>query len=142
MKRRGFLGFMGGAAVAGPQVAKNVVQAMPKGVYDIGGYGGGGKLASAAGHAIATDRDWRLDEVDRLRRLLTGQKTEEEKEADREHRLRNSEPVISQNIMCLLSVAPAAKVRMHKNRMDEINHQAELLYTKRRLSEYLKELGL
>lgn len=142
MKRRGFLGFMGGAAVAGPQVAKNVVQAMPKGVYDIAGYGSGGILATASGKIASSDRDWRLDEVDRLRRIITGQKTEEEMEAERETRLRNIEPLVSQNIMGLVSLAPAAKVRMHRHRMDEINHQAELLYTKRRLSEYLKELGL
>lgn len=136
---------MGGAAVAGPQVAKNVVQAMPRGVSDIAGYGKGLGLVGGGTEAAGIngiDRDWRLDEVNRLRRILTGEKTEEEKERERERRLDNVEPIISQNVMSLQSVSSATKVRIHRRRMDEINQQAELLYTKRRLSEYLKELGL
>ena len=146
MKRRGFLGFIGGAAVAGPQVAKNVIKTMPSGIGPqlglVGGYAGNTVSAAKDGYSGSISKDWRLDEIERLRRFISGEETDAEREEKRQQRLHLLEPIVSQNVMGLRSVSPGTQVRMHRKRMEAVNREAEVIYSKLRLNEYLKELGL
>lgn len=143
MKRRGFLGIIGGAAVAGPAAAKNIIKTRPDSIGStLGILREGPSMGAIATAGNGIDRDWRLGEIERLRRFISGGESEEEKEAKRQQRLHAMEPIVSQNVMCLQSVSAATQVRMHRRRMDEIYREVEVIYSKRRLTEYLKEMGL
>lgn len=143
MKRRGFLGIMGGAAVAGPAVAKNAVKALPvslngAGLGPVPYWGGDTAKATTAGHQV----DWRLGEIERLKRLIAGELTDEEREEKRTQRLYALEPIVTQNVMSLHSVSAGRKVVMYRERMTAIHDQIETNHNHRRLRDYLKEMGL
>lgn len=116
MKRRGFLGLIGGAAVAGPSVAKNaLVTAAP-----LSGSAYAGMALSldnladppeTMGYAttLGSKSNWKIDRIGRIKRLLSGE--EEDEEHDIRPRLRMSE----HNINALGSVSPVSKVRMFRS---------------------------
>ena len=140
MKRRGFLGFMGGAAVAGPAVAKNVVAELPNGLLD-------GKIGFASGLAqgypVATkcedQGEWRIKEIANLKRLMTGELTDDEKEERRRTRLYNRQTIISHGVACLVSVSGVHKLRMNEERMERHGDEMRKLEARSRLSWLLRQ---
>lgn len=135
MKRRGFLGFLGGAAAAGPSVAK----AAPKSIGMVAyppSYG-----ISAANQAIGGGSDWRIGEIANLRRILTGDMTEEEKEQDRRERMYAMESIIDQNVAVLVSVSGPHKLAMRRDRVRKLHKEIRLSETRGYLSRLLKEVN-
>lgn len=112
MKRRGFLKAVGIGAAAAPIVAKNAVAELPASLgnsnVSAASFIGGGVNAMTAG----PDNAWRLKEISKLRQLINGGLSDEEKQRIRMAKLYQMERAISQNITCLGSVSPVHKVSM------------------------------
>lgn len=102
MKRRAFLGFLGGAAASGPKLAQDIAQVTarlpPEGGSVVGG------VASASG-------DWKLSEITRLKSLLSG-KSREARERDKVLRQAGAEMRERFRLDGLRSVSPASKARL------------------------------
>ena len=118
MKRRGFLGFMGGAAVAGPAVAKQAVAQLPPGLGISGmpmpSYG-----YPADANSVGPDPTWKLKQIADIRRFLSGDLTDEEKEDRKRQRLYRREQVINQNVACLHSVSGSRKLAIYSSRIEQ-----------------------
>ncbi|MBB3411232.1 hypothetical protein FHT87_005185 [Rhizobium sp. BK316] len=142
MKRRGFLGFIGGAAIAGPQAAKTAVKSLPSGM-NVGGLMAvqpwGTPVSDAS--CIKGSGDWRLDEIARLKRLISGQLSDDEIEEKRQQKLHRLDPIVSQNVMALHSVAAHRKLAIYSERMTLIQEEINMLYHKRSLRDLLKAIG-
>lgn len=144
MKRRGFLGFIGGAAIAGPSVAANAVKTLPNGFGGIAAQLGGGTYAYTGKDPTPTTSagffDWRTDEIVRLKRLISGEMTDEEREEKRHEALYALEPIVTQNVMALHSVSAHRKVSIFNRRMATVREDIERFYNRRRLLDLLKEV--
>lgn len=139
MKRRGFLGFMGGAAVAGPQLAKAAVAELPSGLGNavpgvIGGYGSLGQPI-----ASGSDKTWKLKEIANLKRLISGGLTDDEKEDRKRRRLYQQERIISQSVACLVSVSGTRKLEIYRDRMEQHNEKIQISEAKGRLHWLLRD---
>ena len=139
MKRRSFFGLMGGAAVAGPSAAKAALGELPKSL--------GGSIPSFGGYAsqmkagCGSDTDWRVAEVKRLQRLLTGNLTDEEKEDRKRRRMYQQEAIISQNVTALVSISPASRMRLYHREMEAHQARVEKSELSSNLFRLLKEMG-
>ncbi len=136
MKRRGFLGFIGGAAVVGPSAVKNTVAQMPSGLGlpmsgDIRGYGGSVPTAAGIGSG-----DWRLEEIARLKRFITGELTDAERESERVNLIRSRETLINQHAAALVSVSAVSKIAIFNRDMRRLHREIDVLNN----SSYLKQL--
>lgn len=139
MKRRGFLGFMGGAAVAGPQLAKASVAELPSGLGNavpgvIGGYGSLGQPT-----ASGSDKTWKLKEIANLKRFISGGLTDDEKEDRKRRRLYQQERIISQSVACLVSVSGTRKLEIYRDRMEQHNEKIQISEAKGRLYWLLRD---
>ncbi len=127
MKRRGFLGFLGGAVASGPTlaqgVAENATQYIPR-VSTIGSTG----VESAGGND-----DWKAKQIKRLKARLLGE-DEETKKLDSMERRERLETVERSRLDGLRSVAPAQKARM-------LNRFIENEYRRRRRFYWQEELN-
>lgn len=147
MKRRGFLGFLGGAAAAGPAVAKEALARLPVGMGDVvgggfstvaDGYGGGTGYLSAA-EPTGGD-DWRLKEIASLRRILSGDLTAEERgERDRQA-LEKRQHLISQNVASLVSVSSTRKLGIYNARAAAHHEDIARIRTQSYLQHLLMEV--
>lgn len=140
MKRRGFLGFIGGAAAAGPSVARAAIAELPKGIGAASGFG----VPTTSGYGLSQaansiDGDWRLKEILNLRRILSGEMTEEEKEQDKRRRLYSLQNTINQNVAGLQSVSGVHKLRMYDDQTHRLNQRIQRSETKSYLARLLKE---
>lgn len=126
--RRGFLGMFAGGVVAGPGVAKAAIAQMPQGMG----------LVAAGFDSIDMGRDamdpappragkgsWRDDRIAYLRRRVTGELTDDEREERDAQRLRNRKQMISQHVAGLVSVSPSQKVAMYIRRIEEHHEELE-----------------
>lgn len=138
MKRRGFFGFMGGAAVAGPQLAMTAVAELPAGLGNTtqGMIGGHGALAVPVD---VSDKSWKLKEIANLKRLLSGGLTEEEQEDRKRRRLYQQERVINQSVACLVSVSGVRKLEIYRDRMEQHNDKIQLSEARGRLHWLLRD---
>lgn len=140
MRRRGFLGFMGGAAVAGPSIAKQAVAQMPSGLGSAAlpgppmGYGSIGQ-----GVSIASDKSWAMKEIADIKRFLTGELTDEEKESRDRARLYRREQIINQNVACLASVSGSRKLAIYSRRIELHNEDLARSEQRSRLYWLLKQ---
>lgn len=141
MKRRGFLGIIGGAAIAGPKVAQNVVAKLPVGLGDatlgvppFGGYGSQGIATSAA-----SDSSWRLTEIANLRKIITGELTDQEKEDQRRQKMYSQQNIISQSVASLVSVSGVRKLEMYQERMAEHSRRIQQSEARSRLHWLLRQ---
>lgn len=139
MKRRSFFGLMGGAAVAGPRVAKEALAKLPVGLGDssmafppMGGYNGAGK-------DIAADSAWKLKEIADIKRILTGDLSDSEKEDRERQRQYHHSQVISQSVAALVSVSGVRKLEIYRDRMDQHNEQIRLSECPSRLHWLLRD---
>ena len=105
MKRRAFLGFMGGAAAAGPKLAAGLADAasfgpVPNRLSPIG----------QAGAAIAGSGDWRPSRVAFLQKWLGDRKwRDDDRRLSRMHQLESVERF---RLDSLRSISPQHKMRM------------------------------
>lgn len=140
MKRRAFFGFAGGAVASGPSVAKAVLSEMPKGLGISGGAYIGGPV-SAGVASSAPVGDWRLDEIARLKRFISGELTDEEKEQDRIEKLHRQEVIISQHAASLVSVSGVQKIGIFNRNMAKVQREIRLSNSKSYLASLLKQVS-
>lgn len=140
MKRRGFLGFLGGAAAAGPVMAKTAIAEMPKSIGMVAHPPIGGPLSQAVS-STAGGGDWRLSEIANLKRIISGDLNEEEKEQMRREHMYTMEAIVDQNIAVLVSVSGPKKLAMRRDRMRELREQIRLSETRGYLSRLLREMS-
>lgn len=138
MKRRAFFGLMGGAAVAGPQVAKAALAEMPAGL----GHSFGGSSPSVSYDSEASSiggSNWKLKEIADLKRVLTGELTAGEKEQRKRDRLYQQERVISQSVASLVSVSGVRKLDIFRERMEQHQEKIRISHAQGRLHWLLRE---
>lgn len=142
MKRRGFLGTMVGAAVAGPSMAK---QAIASGVEELslGGFGGmdaikGYGYASAAGIAT-TGSGENYDPTEWARRELADFLGRSASELARQ-RIETHVDRLDPDIACMQSIALQAKIRMQRDRTFERNLSQQRGWLERQLQDQIKRM--
>lgn len=146
MKRRGFLGILGGAAAAGPAVAKEALSSLPTGMGDVmirPFPGSAGYEKSMIGMKQVGDAgDWRLKEIEAIRRFLSGDLTEKEREDRRCIALEKRQSLISQNVASLASVSSSRKLAIYNERLaahhDDVERIRKQSYLQHLLSEVMK----
>lgn len=130
MKRRGFLGLLGGAAVAGPKLAVDLGA-------QVAGSGLGSSIpsyASGYGEKPASDGgSWKLSRIAELKKLLSGVKDPETENRRRMQRLYQVEHVERFRLDSLRSVSATHKMSMlidgnldRQERMDRLHQEREL----------------
>ena len=147
MKRRGFLGVLGGAAVAGPGAAKQAVTAAQSASL------GGVARAGAIGGALAREtpvtglgglqydhKNYLMQRVAELKRRISGELTDEERE---ERRVQNDRRKVRFEIETgdLRSMAEGRKFARMARFAEAQDHERERFYARRSLAEVLKELA-
>lgn len=136
MKRRSFFGFMGGAAVAGPKLAQEMVSDVPPMLYppvprDLGQMAG--QLASRHWRPVTVD-----DEIKELRSLLAG--TDPQIESRRAQRLINAKDLmVRHNLDSLRSVSPSYKYQMLLEREEDRLAEQNKMRWQDRLASLLKD---
>lgn len=142
--RRKFFGLMGGAAVAGPAVAKEVVSKLPSGMGDLSmgrPLRGLHEVMSAKTAQGIGDGDWRLRQIADLKRLIAGDLTEEEKEDQRRARIEARQALVSQHVACLGSVSSVRKLDIYNDRLAALNDEINQARRQGYLSRLLREAG-
>lgn len=136
MKRRGFLGFLGGAAVAGPSMAQHAVaqgiEAMALPVLPFGGpegYPTGGMGIDASGRPY-DHAEWLRDRITQV----MGISEEERRDRINGWNVVSLDPDLAVN----RSFSLAAKVQMQKRRNFERSIASEHRSLVRELTEHLK----
>ena len=137
MKRRAFFGIMGGAAVAGPKVAKEAIAKLPVGLSDVA-MAPVPFVAKRAPEPMA-GREWVLKEIADVQRFLAGGLTEEEKEQNRRNRLYSQQSVISQSVASLVSVSGVRKLEIYRDRMEEHTRRIQESDARQRLHWLLRQ---
>ncbi|WP_085033915.1 hypothetical protein [Ensifer aridi] len=139
--RRKFFGLMGGAAVAGPAVAKQAIAQLPQGLgmaIDAHSRLGGPQEANGiCGH----DKDWRLSRIAQLRRFISGDLTDEEKEELRRRKMHSRQSIISQEVASLVSVSGVRKLDIYNERLHRLHLEIELSENRSSLARFLKDMG-
>lgn len=85
INRRGLFGIVAGGAVAGPQIAQGIVSEMARTAPSLGG----SAVKSVVGYGLnqtaadMTMGDWRLERVAQLKRVLSGENKDDERERKR-----------------------------------------------------------
>jgi hypothetical protein len=105
MKRRSFLGFLGGAAASGPTLAKGIASDAYFPTPPMGGGWIGGAVKSSEG-------DWRPSRILELRRLLSGDDGGEAARNRRQNRLSQLEQTERFRLDSLRSISPSHKMSM------------------------------
>lgn len=136
MKRRAFLGFLGGAAAAGPKLASDIAAKVTDaehamGVLDSSGYG------AATLESARPDPVWAASRVVQLRKLISGEDRDTAKER-RQVLLRNAEMIERLRLDSLRSVAPQHKYRMLVEGEAERHHRMQALWWEDELNHLLK----
>jgi hypothetical protein len=129
VKRRGFLGFLGGAAVAGPSAAKSIVASAPT---TLGGHAalGVGLMAApepdAPGNLSGVGAAFRkMDRLAQIKRWISG---EEEPEEDIYDVARVRQLMVDQRVNALHSVSGAARMRIARREMSKIERDKQKKY--------------
>lgn len=124
MKRRGFLGFLGGAAVAGPAAAKNVISTPALGSGNLASgmaLGSYGSLAEAPSRGVFSA----FDRISKLKKLISGEETDERDPYDIASRRRI---YAEHEVNALHSMSMPAKLRMLSRKMDVIETERKRGY--------------
>lgn len=132
MKRRSFLGLIGGAAAAGPSLAGSIATAVePTPIR------GGAVLAKSA-RIGPPDVDYATRRIQELRRLIAGEEDEEQKEARRIERMYALDQAERFQLDSLRSIAPQHKSRMLIRRQERVEKTRDYAWWKRELSKLLR----
>jgi len=151
--RRKFFGLVGSAAVAGPTVAKNAIAKLPGGLLNGGpGVPPLGLSAGIGGPAPSYASDvacqaigggsWHLEEIARLRRFISGDLTDDEKEERRRQRLYGRQQTISHHWAVMQSVAGWRKIELYHRDMERMNDEIARSHSQSYLARLLREHGL
>ncbi|MCY1238367.1 hypothetical protein D9M72_511010 [compost metagenome] len=84
--------------------------------------------------------DWKIKEIANLRRFLSGELTDEEKEQEKRRRLYTLQNTISQNVGGLKSVSGVHKLRMYDDQYHCLNDRIRRSESKGYLSRLLGEV--
>ena len=143
MRRRGLLGLLGGAVVAGPSMAK---QAIASGLEGLSmGQTGLGALASAGSYGLNEKQPYPVpqeeyDPVAWAKRDLAEFMGKSASDLLRE-RLETSVDRLDPDLACMQSLALQAKLRIQRDRNFERNRQQHQIWLERRLKDALKQLA-
>jgi hypothetical protein len=142
MKRRGFLGSVVGAAVAGPSMAKQAIASGMEGL-NLGGVGmlEKGISIGGMGYASATNAvDGNYDPLDWPKRELAEFLGKSAADLARE-RLETHVAQLDPDIACMQSIALQAKIRMQRDRTFERNRAQQRGWLERQLQDAIKRLA-
>jgi hypothetical protein len=144
--RRGFFGLVGGAAIAGPSIAKNAVAELPKGLgaglsspVPPSGVSIGGSIGLA--QKVGGGSSWHVAEIGRLRKYLSGDRSDEEKEEARQQRLYSRQTMISNHAAGLRSVAAWKKLDLYHRDMEALHEEIRRSQTQTRIWRLMKEMA-
>ena len=143
--RRKFFGLLGGAAVAGPAAAKSAVAQLPTGLFGAGAIGPSGPAPQYMGDVglqATSGKSWHLDEIARLKRFLSGDPTDEEKEQRRRSRLYSRHQAISNHWVGMQSVAAWRKIELFQRDLERVNDEIARLESQSYLTRLLREHGI
>ncbi|NTJ63515.1 hypothetical protein G6M50_38215 [Agrobacterium rhizogenes] len=141
--RRKFFGLLGGAAVAGPTAAKNAVANLPTGLFGLSAIGPSGPAPAYQGETATlspSTGSWHIDEVARLKRFLSGDLTDEEKEERRRSRLYSRQQALSNHWGGMQSVAGWRKLELYNRDMELVNDEIARSHSQTYLSRLLREV--
>lgn len=117
--RRKFFGIMGGAAAAGPGIAKEAVARLPDGL--------GSAIISSPSYgdpsrstADSIDGEWKLARIAKIKRMLAGDFTDDEKEERNRRRMYAVQSLISQDVAGLKSVSGVRKLEIYNRRVADL----------------------
>lgn len=141
LNRRKLFGLVGGAAVAGPSIAREAVIKLPAGMGDLyNAVAPTADLAQSACNATFSDNgDWRLKPIADVRRLIAGDLTEDEKEDRRRRRLEDRRSLLSQHVAGLQSVSSVRKLDIYARRLGELNDEIQRSHHRGYLARLLRE---
>jgi hypothetical protein len=139
MKRRGFLGFLGGAAVAGPSMAKQAVagveaMALPSLAVDAPTASWGGSLAGIPINGGDNHGDWLKEQIAEVIGITAAERQERIAGMHVSH----LDPDLALN----RSMALWVKIREQKRRNYEREHTWQLRNYRRQLADWLKHQAL
>jgi hypothetical protein len=129
MKRRSFLGFLGGAAAAGPKLAQGIASSVNMGVPmpPMGGYS---EPSNAVG--ASASNSWVPARIAKLKAILAGNNPEAAQNRRRD-RLYHAESAERFRLDSLRSIAPAHKMQMlidgnldRQERIQRLHAESEL----------------
>ena len=136
MNRRGFLGFLGGAAATGPKLASDLASQAATGARL------GGSAASYIGANIppypGPNSEWKISRIADLKRLLTGNEDPDAEFNRKRQRLYNAETAERFRLDSLRSVSPSYKVAMLADGEYARNRRIERMHQERELADLLK----
>jgi hypothetical protein len=142
MRRRGVLGFLSGAAVAGPSMAKQAIASGLEGL-NVGGLGmlEKGVSIGGMGYASATNAvDGNYDPTHWPREELANFLGRSASDLLRE-RLETHVGQLDPDIACMQSIALQAKIRMQRDRTFERNRAQQRGWLERQLQDAIKRLA-
>ena len=142
MKRRGFLGSVVGAAVAGPSMAKQAIASGMEGL-NLGGVEmlEKGVSIGGMGYASATNAaDGSYDPLEWPKRELSDFLGRSASDLLRE-RLETRVHQLDPDIACMQSIALQAKIRMQRDRTFERNRARQRGWLERQLQNAIKQLA-
>lgn len=130
MKRRNFLGFLGGAVAAGPKLAGDLGTQARLGA-DAGG------VMQAATAATNAPGDWRPIRIAQLKDWLSGKGTDDAQQRRRQ-RLYQAEQLERFRLDTLRSVSPSHRVQMFINGNLDRSERIQRMHWEQELEELLK----
>ena len=107
MNRRGFLGFFGAGAVAGPRLAAGIAQT----VVENSPMPPSGIVKGYADAKCASEGSWRLAQIAKLKKIISGQ-DQHAVQKQAMHRLYMAENAERVRLDSLRSISPGHKMRM------------------------------
>jgi alkylated DNA nucleotide flippase Atl1 len=144
MKRRGFLGIMAGAGIAGPSAAKQAVTAASRtqlgGVARLTGMPSAAGLGGVAEDPMGSSGSWLKTAIADTRRIISGQKTDEQIERERldDETVRHAFEIETSGMRSMSEAAKLHRMRQYARQRSE---QAEIGYAKLRLKDLLRRLA-
>lgn len=140
MKRRGFLGSVVGAAVAGPSMAKQAIASGMEGL-NLGGMLEKGVSIGGMGYASATNAvAENYDPLEWPKRELSDFLGRSSSDLLRE-RLETQVGQLDPDIACMQSIALQAKIRMQRDRTFERNRAQQRGWLERQVQDAIKRLA-
>ncbi|RVG96711.1 hypothetical protein CN221_11230 [Sinorhizobium meliloti] len=121
-------------------MAKAAIAEMPKGLGMVASPPMRG-LSAGIGVADSSGGEWRIREIADLKRILSGDLTDEEKEQRRRERMYALEAIVDQNVAVLISVSGPQKLAMRRDRVRRLQEEIRLSETRGYLSRLLKEMS-
>jgi len=131
LTRRSIFAVFGGAAAAGPKIAKGIAENVAEGVS------GQPPDSFLGGMMPAGNGDWKPQRIATLRHLLKSDAKEETKSSKRLEALYHSETIERVRLDSLRSVAPAHKLRMLVDGNTERRRRLTLTQSEFELSDLL-----